>query len=218
MEQRKRVTIGVELAARPELLLFLDEPTSGLDSDTAWSICTLLRKLAHNKQTILCTIHQPSGVLFQMFDTLLFLSHGKSVYFGDIGVNSKTMTAYFEKRGVRQCAPDGNPAEWLLDVTGGAQGRRIPSIGPGNGGSRRRGKRSATTLQRSRRTTRQRKRQQAQQRHPGSLLRPFSISFVSPPKGLCSVTGERHHISARDVSSSLGWYVIVQNSQVEAAN
>lgn len=32
-EQRKRVTIGVELASKPELLMFLDEPTSGLDSN-----------------------------------------------------------------------------------------------------------------------------------------------------------------------------------------
>ena len=55
IEQRKRVTIGIELAARPELLLFLDEPTSGLDSSTAWSICTLLRKLADKGQAILCT-------------------------------------------------------------------------------------------------------------------------------------------------------------------
>jgi ATP-binding cassette subfamily G (WHITE) protein 2 (PDR) len=29
VEQRKRLTIGVELAAKPALLLFLDEPTSG---------------------------------------------------------------------------------------------------------------------------------------------------------------------------------------------
>lgn len=62
VEQRKRLTIGVEMAAKPALLLFLDEPTSGLDSQTAWSICTLLRKLANNGQAILCTIHQPSAV------------------------------------------------------------------------------------------------------------------------------------------------------------
>lgn len=46
VEQRKRLTIGVELAAKPKLLLFLDEPTSGLDSQTAWSVCQLMRKLA----------------------------------------------------------------------------------------------------------------------------------------------------------------------------
>lgn len=118
IEQRKRVTIGVELAAKPELLLFLDEPTSGLDSNTAWSICTLLRKLADNGQAILCTIHQPSGTLFEMFDKLLFLKDGQSLYFGDIGPNSGTLTEYFQKQGVRECRIEENPAEWLLDVTG----------------------------------------------------------------------------------------------------
>ncbi|KAI4110064.1 MAG: hypothetical protein L6R37_000197 [Teloschistes peruensis] len=66
IEQRKRLTIEIELAARPELLLFLDEPNSGLDSNTAWSICALLRKLADAGQTILCTIHQPSGTAFEI--------------------------------------------------------------------------------------------------------------------------------------------------------
>lgn len=76
VEQRKRLTIAVELAAKPELLLFLDEPTSGLDSQTAWSILTLLKKLANNGQAILCTIHQPSAILFQEFNHLLFLASG----------------------------------------------------------------------------------------------------------------------------------------------
>jgi ABC-type multidrug transport system ATPase subunit len=76
VEQRKRLTIAVEMAAKPDLLLFLDEPTSGLDSQTAWSICILLRKLAANGQAILCTIHQPSAILFQQFDRLLFLASG----------------------------------------------------------------------------------------------------------------------------------------------
>jgi len=74
VEQRKRLTIGVELAAKPELLAFLDEPTSGLDSQTAWSILTLIRKLANNGQATLCTIHQPSAMLFQSFDRLLLLA------------------------------------------------------------------------------------------------------------------------------------------------
>ena len=123
VEQRKRLTIGVELAAKPALLLFLDEPTSGLDSQTAWSICTLLRKLANNGQAILCTIHQPSAVLFQEFDNLLFLaSGGRTVYFGDIGERSKTLTSYFERNGSRICGDEENPAEWMLDVIGAAPG------------------------------------------------------------------------------------------------
>jgi ATP-binding cassette, subfamily G (WHITE), member 2, PDR len=117
VEQRKRLTIGVELAAKPALLLFLDEPTSGLDSQTAWSICALLRKLADNGQTILCTIHQPSAILFQEFDRLLFLAAGgKTVYFGEIGEDSKTMISYFERNGSRTFAADENPAEVMLEV------------------------------------------------------------------------------------------------------
>lgn len=123
VEQRKRLTIGVELAAKPALLLFLDEPTSGLDSQTAWSIIALLRKLANNGQAILCTIHQPSAILFQEFDRLLFLAKGgKTVYFGDIGERSRTLTDYFVRNGSRRCGEEENPAEWMLDVIGAAPG------------------------------------------------------------------------------------------------
>ncbi|KAJ5543796.1 CDR ABC transporter [Penicillium frequentans] len=86
IEQRRRLTIGIELAAKPELLLFLDEPTSGLDSQTSWGICQLLKRLARSGQAIMCTIHQPSAVLFQTFDNLLFLvKGGQTVYFGELG-------------------------------------------------------------------------------------------------------------------------------------
>ncbi|OAL34840.1 hypothetical protein AYO20_05800 [Fonsecaea nubica] len=123
VEQRKRLTIGVELAAKPELLLFLDEPTSGLDSQTSWSILDLLEKLKQNGQAILCTIHQPSAMLFQRFDRLLFLaSGGKTVYFGPVGQSSKILINYFERNGAHQCPPDANPAEWMLEVIGAAPG------------------------------------------------------------------------------------------------
>ncbi|KAG4411809.1 hypothetical protein IFR04_015054 [Cadophora malorum] len=123
VEQRKRLTIGVELVAKPDLLLFLDEPTSGLDSQTAWSILTLIRKLADNGQAILCTIHQPSAVLFQRFDRVLLLARGgQTVYFGDIGENSKTLVDYFESGGAAPCDRERNPAEWMLEVIGAAPG------------------------------------------------------------------------------------------------
>ncbi|CZR68022.1 probable ABC transporter CDR4 [Phialocephala subalpina] len=123
VEQRKRLTIGVELAAKPPLLLFVDEPTSGLDSQTSWAILDLLEKLTKSGQAILCTIHQPSAMLFQRFDRLLLLaSGGRTVYFGDIGKNSKTMTAYFERNGAPPCSPDENPAEWMLEAIGAAPG------------------------------------------------------------------------------------------------
>lgn len=55
VEQRKLLTIGVELAAKPALLLFLDEPTSGLDSQSSWAIIAFLRKLADNGQAVLAS-------------------------------------------------------------------------------------------------------------------------------------------------------------------
>lgn len=117
VEQRKRVTIAIELAARPELLLFLDEPTSGLDSDSAWYFCTLLRRLADSGQAILCTIHQPSSPLLTLFDRLLFLKEGHSMYFGDFGPDFRTVIGYFEKHEARECKPHENPAEWMMEVT-----------------------------------------------------------------------------------------------------
>ncbi|KAF2119900.1 pleiotropic drug resistance protein, ABC superfamily [Lophiotrema nucula] len=118
VEQRKRLSIAVEMVARPELLLFLDEPTSGLDSQTAWSICMLLRKLSDNGQAILVTIHQPSSQLFQIFDRLLLLDRtGRMLYFGDIGLDASTLIDYFERHGAAACGSSQNPAEWILDVT-----------------------------------------------------------------------------------------------------
>ena len=119
VEQRKRLTIGVELAAKPSLLLFLDEPTSGLDAQAAWSIVRFLKKLASEGQAILCTIHQPSGELFNQFDRLLLLQKGgKTVYFGDLGPNSMTLVNYFEQRTSMKCGENDNPAEYILDVIG----------------------------------------------------------------------------------------------------
>ncbi|KAJ5673157.1 CDR ABC transporter [Penicillium longicatenatum] len=125
VEERKRVTIGVELAAKPELLLFLDEPTSGLDSQSAFNIVRFLKKLATAGQAILCTIHQPNSALFENFDRLLLLQRGgQCVYFGEIGYDSQILRDYFYKNGA-DCPEDANPAEWMLDAIGAGQTRRI---------------------------------------------------------------------------------------------
>ena len=118
-EQRKRVTIGVELASKPELLMFLDEPTSGLDSGAAFNIVRFLRKLADASQAVLCTIHQPSSILFEHFDELLLLkSGGRVVYHGPLGKDSRTLIDYFEANGSHKCPPSQNPAEYMLEVIG----------------------------------------------------------------------------------------------------
>lgn len=134
IERRKRVTIAVELAAKPSLALFLDEPTSGLDSAGAASILRMLRRLAQAGQAIVCTIHQPSEDLFQQFDRCLLLQNGgRTVYNGPIGDqgkietkdealamllrNSNMIRSYFEQMGAPPCAPDDNVAEYILELT-----------------------------------------------------------------------------------------------------
>lgn len=83
----------------------------------------MIRKLADRGQAILCTIHQPSAILLQEFDRLLFLQKGGgAVYFGDLGENCKTLINYFEKYGSSKCPPNANPAEWMLEVIGAAPG------------------------------------------------------------------------------------------------
>ncbi|KAK4462872.1 putative ABC transporter [Cladorrhinum samala] len=119
VEQRKRVTIGVELVAKPSILIFLDEPTSGLDGQSAFNTVRFLRKLADVGQAILVTIHQPSAQLFAQFDTLLLLQRGgKTVYFGDIGECGNTIKDYFGRYGA-PCPENANPAEHMIDVVTG---------------------------------------------------------------------------------------------------
>lgn len=120
VEQRKRLTIGVELVSKPSILIFLDEPTSGLDGQAAFSTVRFLRKLADVGQAVLVTIHQPSASLFAQFDTLLLLARGgKTVYFGDIGENSKQVKGYFGRNGA-DCPPNANPAEYIIEVCSGS--------------------------------------------------------------------------------------------------
>ncbi|KAJ5753797.1 CDR ABC transporter [Penicillium nucicola] len=117
LEQRKKVSIGVEMASKPEIL-FLDEPTSGLDGQSAMLIAGLLRRLADSGQAILCTIHQPAAELIEKFDQLYLLSRGGNlVYDGALGTRCRQAIEYFQPRS-RPCSPEENPAEYFLAVIG----------------------------------------------------------------------------------------------------
>ncbi|KAK7911559.1 bmr1-like protein [Apiospora marii] len=125
VEAAKRVTIGVELAAKPQLLLFLDEPTSGLDSQSAFNIVRFLKKLARAGQAILCTIHQPNAALFENFDRLLLLQRGgQTVYFGDIGKDAIVLRDYLKRHGAIAKDTD-NVAEFMLEAVGAGSAPRI---------------------------------------------------------------------------------------------
>lgn len=113
-EQRKRVSIGVELAANPSIL-FLDEPTTGLDSLAAQSLIRNIRKIAQSGRSIVCTIHQPSSTIFHAFDALLLLKRGgRTVYFGTLGENGSELIRYFEEMaGMSPMPKNTNPATWM---------------------------------------------------------------------------------------------------------
>ncbi|MED6174623.1 transcription factor, partial [Stylosanthes scabra] len=66
-EQRKRLTIAVELVANPSII-FMDEPTSGLDARAAAIVMRTIRSIVDTGRTIVCTIHQPNIDIFEAFD------------------------------------------------------------------------------------------------------------------------------------------------------
>ncbi|KDO35389.1 hypothetical protein SPRG_00239 [Saprolegnia parasitica CBS 223.65] len=115
VEQMKRLTIGVELAASPTIL-FLDEPTSGLDARSAKIVMESVRHVASTGRTVVCTIHQPSTEVFALFDALLLLQRGgTTAFFGPLGPKSAHLLSYFEAW--HKAPPqDVNPATWMLDV------------------------------------------------------------------------------------------------------
>lgn len=95
-EQKKRVSIGIELAANPAVL-FLDEPTTGLDSRSAQVAIRCFKRLLNGGRTIVCTIHQPSTEIFESFDSLLLLKRGgQTVFFGKLGERCESLISYFE--------------------------------------------------------------------------------------------------------------------------
>jgi len=123
VEQMKRLTIGVELAAQPSVI-FLDEPTSGLDARSAKLIMDGVRKVADSGRTIVCTIHQPSTEVFLLFDSLLLLKRGgETVFFGDLGDNCQHLIDYFGGiPGSRELLEGYNPATWMLECIGAGVG------------------------------------------------------------------------------------------------
>lgn len=66
-EQRKRLTIAVELVSNPSII-FMDEPTSGLDARAAAIVMRAVKNIANTNRTVVCTIHQPSIDIFESFD------------------------------------------------------------------------------------------------------------------------------------------------------
>ncbi|KAK3441448.1 hypothetical protein EUGRSUZ_B01810, partial [Eucalyptus grandis] len=117
-EQRKRLTISVELVANPSII-FMDEPTTGLDARAAAIVMRAVKNIVDTGRTIVCTIHQPSIDIFEAFDELVLLkTGGRLIYSGPLGHNSSEIIKYFESiPGVPKIKSNYNPATWMLEVT-----------------------------------------------------------------------------------------------------
>ncbi|KAG8379883.1 hypothetical protein BUALT_Bualt07G0135600 [Buddleja alternifolia] len=121
-EQRKRLTIAVELVSNPSII-FMDEPTSGLDARAVVIVMRAVRNTVDTGRTFVCTIHQPSIDIFDSFDELLLLKRGgEEIYVGPLGRHSCHLIKYFEDiEGVSKIKDGYNPATWMLEVIVSAQ-------------------------------------------------------------------------------------------------
>ncbi|KAM0992777.1 hypothetical protein ACFX2J_008408 [Malus domestica] len=117
-EQRKRLTIAVELVVNPSII-FMDEPTSGLDARAAAIVMRTVRNTVDTGRTVVCTIHQPNIDIFEAFDQLLLMKRGGQViYDGPLGRHSHKLVEHFEAiPGVTKIKDGYNPATWMLEVT-----------------------------------------------------------------------------------------------------
>ncbi|GKD27327.1 AAA+ ATPase domain-containing protein, partial [Tanacetum coccineum] len=89
-EQRKRLTIAMEVVANPSIL-FMDEPTTGLDARSAAIVMQAVENIVDIGRTIVCTIYQPSIDIFESFDESI--------------------------PGVVKIKDNYNPTTWMLEVT-----------------------------------------------------------------------------------------------------
>lgn len=106
--EMKRLSFASEVLTNPPLM-FVDEATSGLDSFMAQNVVHTLKMMVSKGRTILCTIHQPSSEVYDMFDEVLLLAEGRVAFMGP----TKEALGYFSRLGYN-CPVNYNPADFFI--------------------------------------------------------------------------------------------------------
>ncbi|CAG8492709.1 17935_t:CDS:2 [Acaulospora morrowiae] len=109
--EKRRCAIASQIITLPNII-FLDEPTTGLDSAAAYNVMKSIKAMAQGHGlTVIASIHQPSTETYSLFDKLLLLGRGKTLYFGE----REDAIAYFDGLGFA-CPPYANPADHFLSL------------------------------------------------------------------------------------------------------
>lgn len=120
--QQKRLSIALELVDNPQIMFF-DEPSSGLDSVSTTQCLSLLKRLAANGRTIICTIHQPSALIFETFDHIYAIAEGQCIYQG----SSEKVVSFLSQLNLI-CPAFHNPADFLLEISTHDYGYQIDRL------------------------------------------------------------------------------------------
>ncbi|KAL3270061.1 hypothetical protein HHI36_009119 [Cryptolaemus montrouzieri] len=115
--ERKRLALASELLTNPSLL-FCDEPTSGLDSFMSYNVVQMLKAMAETGRTVICTLHQPSSELFQMFDKICLMAAGRTAFLG-----TPLEADSFFKKLQAPCPVNFNPADYYIQLLSIIPGR-----------------------------------------------------------------------------------------------
>ncbi|ERL88591.1 ATP-binding cassette sub-family G member 1 isoform X1 [Dendroctonus ponderosae] len=114
--QKKRLSIALELVTNPQVMFF-DEPTSGLDIVASKQCITLLKELASLNRTVICTIHQPSASILDLFHHVYVVANGSCMYQGSVNA----LLPYLSEVHLT-CPTFHNPSDFLLEVISGDHG------------------------------------------------------------------------------------------------
>ncbi|KAM5558749.1 ABC transporter G family member 15-like [Rosa sericea] len=106
--EKRRLSICIEILTQPHVLL-LDEPTSGLDSASSFFVIWALRNIAQDGRIVICSIHQPSSDIFNLFNDLVLIAGGETVYFGE----ALKAVKFFSDAGF-PCSTRKNPPEHYI--------------------------------------------------------------------------------------------------------